>query len=53
MSESGWERRRNVSRKRVMEMLLTGDTIDARTALEWGLVNRVVPIEELVAGIAK
>jgi len=30
-----------------MELLLTGDTIDARTALEWGLVNRVVPIAEL------
>jgi enoyl-CoA hydratase/carnithine racemase len=38
---------RNVSRKRAMEMLLTGDAIDARTALEWGLVNRVVPIAEL------
>ena len=36
-------RRRNVARKRVMEMLLTGDTIDAATALDWGLVNRVVP----------
>ncbi|MEO8537036.1 MAG: enoyl-CoA hydratase [Betaproteobacteria bacterium] len=38
---------RNVARKRVMEMLLTGDAIDAQTALEWGLVNRVVPIEAL------
>ena len=38
---------RSVSRKRVVELLLTGDTIDARTALEWGLVNRVVPIAEL------
>jgi enoyl-CoA hydratase/carnithine racemase len=34
---------RNVGRKRAMEMALTGDVIDARTALEWGLVNRVVP----------
>ena len=34
---------RNVSRKRAMELLLTGDLIDARTALDWGLVNRVVP----------
>jgi enoyl-CoA hydratase/carnithine racemase len=42
---------RNVSRKRAMEMLLTGDTIDARTALEWGLVNRVVPIAELDAAV--
>jgi enoyl-CoA hydratase/carnithine racemase len=28
-------------------MALTGDTIDANTALQWGLVNRVVPIEDL------
>ena len=34
---------RNISRKRALEMLLTGEQIDARTALEWGLVNRVVP----------
>ena len=34
---------RNVSRKRAMEMLLTGEPIDAATALAWGLVNRVVP----------
>jgi len=40
---------RNVSRKRAFEMLLTGAFIDARTALEWGLVNRVVPSSELVA----
>ena len=39
---------RNLLRKRAMEMLLTGDPIDARTALEWGLVNRVVPAENLV-----
>jgi enoyl-CoA hydratase/carnithine racemase len=38
---------RNVGRKRAMEIALTGDTIDAATALEWGLVNRVVPIEQL------
>jgi enoyl-CoA hydratase/carnithine racemase len=38
---------RNVARKRVMEMLLTGEMIDAPTALAWGLVNRVVPAEEL------
>ena len=30
-------------------MALTGDTIDARTALEWGLINRVVPADELDA----
>src|SRR5881296_2945421 len=38
---------RAIGRKRVMEMLLTGELIDARTALEWGLVNRVVPAAEL------
>src|SRR5437762_2069146 len=40
---------RNVSRKRAMEMLLTGEQIDAGTALEWGLVNRVVPSASLAA----
>jgi enoyl-CoA hydratase/carnithine racemase len=34
---------RVVGRKRAMEMLLTGELIDARTAVEWGLLNRVVP----------
>ena len=34
---------RNVGRKRAMELALSGDVIDARTALDWGLVNRVVP----------
>src|SRR5437867_9879327 len=38
---------RNVARKRVMEMLLTGKPIDAAKALEWGLVNRVAPLEKL------
>ncbi len=38
---------RNVNRKRAMEMLLTGEPIDAPTALAWGLVNRVVPAEQL------
>jgi enoyl-CoA hydratase/carnithine racemase len=38
---------RNIGRKRAMEMLLTGDTIDAKTALEWGLVNRVVAGDQL------
>jgi enoyl-CoA hydratase/carnithine racemase len=44
---------RNVSRKQAMEMLLTGDFIDAETARERGLVNRVVPIEQLDAEIGK
>ncbi len=38
---------RAVGRKRALEMLLTGNVIDARTAGEWGLVNRVVPAEQL------
>jgi len=43
---------RNVSRKHAMEMLLTGDLVDARTAERWGLVNRVVPAAELDAAVA-
>ncbi len=38
---------RAVGRKRAFEMLLSGRAIDAATALEWGLVNRVVPDAEL------
>lgn len=38
---------RAVGRKRAMEMLLTGEAIDAGTAAEWGLVNRVVPAARL------
>jgi len=38
---------RNVGRKRAMEMLLTGDMIDAATAQQFGLVNHVVPADEL------
>jgi enoyl-CoA hydratase/carnithine racemase len=38
---------RNISRKRAMEMLLTGELIDAHKALEWGLVNRVVAAASL------
>ena len=38
---------RAVGRKRAMQMLLTGEAIDAMTALEWGLVNHVVPRERL------
>jgi len=38
---------RNLLRKRAMEMLLTGEVIDAAKALEWGLVNRVVSSESL------
>jgi len=42
---------RNIGRKRAMEMLLTGRLFDARTALDWGLVNRVVPDAELDAAV--
>lgn len=40
---------RAIGRKRALEMLLTGDLIDAATAADWGLVNRVVPDEQLEA----
>jgi enoyl-CoA hydratase/carnithine racemase len=43
---------RNLSRKHAMEMLLTGDVIDARTAERWGLVNRVVPLDRLDEEVA-
>jgi enoyl-CoA hydratase/carnithine racemase len=42
---------RNLLRKRAMEMLLTGDLVDARKAMEWGLVNSVVPAEQLDAAV--
>jgi enoyl-CoA hydratase/carnithine racemase len=50
---------RSVVRKQAMEMLLTGEFIDASTALSWGLVNRVVPADQLnqatmrLAGVLK
>jgi enoyl-CoA hydratase/carnithine racemase len=51
---------RAVGRKRALELLLTGEPIDAATAADWGLVNRVVPaddleaeVERLVAAIAR
>lgn len=42
---------RNVTPKHAMEMLLTGDPISAQRAMEWGLVNRVVPAAELDAAV--
>lgn len=42
---------RNLLRKHAMEMLLTGDLINAEKALEWGLVNRVVAATELDAAV--
>ncbi|WP_329055730.1 enoyl-CoA hydratase-related protein [Amycolatopsis sp. NBC_01488] len=44
---------RSIGRKRLMELALTGDVIDAPTALEWGLVNRVVPDEQLDDAVAE
>ena len=44
---------RNIHRKHAMEMLLTGDLIDAARALEWGLVNRVVSGERLDEAVAE
>ena len=43
---------RAIGRKRALDMLLTGQPIDAATALDWGLVNRVVPTEELEDEVA-
>ena len=40
---------RNLQRKHALEMLLTGDLVDAHKALEWGLVNRIVKADELEA----
>ncbi|MBA2281475.1 MAG: enoyl-CoA hydratase [Acidimicrobiia bacterium] len=42
---------RAIGPKRAMKMLLTGDLVDARTALDWGLVNDVVPASELSATV--
>ena len=44
---------RNLLRKRAMEMLLLGDAIDARKAMEWGLVNAVVPADQLNSEVLK
>src|SRR5689334_11329851 len=42
---------RAVGRKRAMQMLLTGEPIGAQTALDWGLINQVVPADELDAAV--
>jgi enoyl-CoA hydratase/carnithine racemase len=42
---------RNVARKQALEMLMLGEFIDAPTALGWGLVNRVVPPEQLDSAV--
>jgi enoyl-CoA hydratase/carnithine racemase len=43
---------RNVGRKRAAELALSGDVIDAATALDWGLVNQVVPAAQLDTAVA-
>lgn len=43
---------RNVSRKRAMELLLTGEFIDAETARDWGLINRVAEDDALDDAVA-
>ncbi|NDJ36388.1 MAG: 2-(1,2-epoxy-1,2-dihydrophenyl)acetyl-CoA isomerase [Chloroflexi bacterium] len=47
-SGSTWLLPRLIGEARAMEMMLTGRRIDAATALEWGLVNEVVPDDELM-----
>ena len=42
---------RNVGRKRAMELAMSGDVIDAQTALDWGLVNQVVPAAQLDSAV--
>ena len=44
---------RAIGRKRALEMLLTGEPVDAATAADWGLVNRVVAPEALDAEVAR
>ncbi len=42
---------RNVGRKRALELAMSGDVVDARTALDWGLVNQVVPAGQLDSAV--
>jgi enoyl-CoA hydratase/carnithine racemase len=44
---------RSIGRKRLMEMVLTGEVVDAATALDWGLVNRVVADESLDEAVSE
>ena len=42
---------RSISAKRAFDMLVTGDIIDAQTAVEWGLISQVVGADELDAAV--
>ena len=44
---------RAIGRKRALQMLLTGELVDARTAADWGLINQVVPASGLAAATRK
>ena len=44
---------RAIGRKRALQMLMTGEMVDARTAAEWGLINQVVPAAELPCATRK
>ena len=44
---------RAIGRKRALQMLLTGEPVDARTAAEWGLIYEVVPAAGLTAATRK
>jgi enoyl-CoA hydratase/carnithine racemase len=44
---------RAIGRKRALQMLITGDLVDAHTAAEWGLINTVVPASELAQATRK
>ena len=44
---------RAIGRKRAMQLLLTGEPIDAATALDWGLVNRIAPAAELESAVTQ
>ena len=44
---------RAIGRKRALQMLLTGELVDARTAADWGLINQVVPAPDLPAATRK
>jgi enoyl-CoA hydratase/carnithine racemase len=44
---------RAVGRKRALQMLMTGEMVDAPTAAEWGLINQAVPADELQSATRK